>query len=394
MKKSNYANVAATVYLNYAVVGMATIIISQYSSYFQQAWNTDVKGVSTVLSLVGVGRLITILFAGIISDKIGRKKTMIIAMVTDIIFLLGAAFSHNLMMACIAALFFGATNTFGDTSGYPAITEAFPKNAATMNSLVKAAMSLAQFVFPFWVATVHDARLTIFALVAVLVIDIIWVSMTQFAPQASNKKDPVAPQEVVTTSQGPKMAIDGVLLIFLGFSISFTFYVFSQYAPYFGSNVLQVGQETSKTLISWYAMASMISVFITAALVTKIKPLVIVAIYSLLSTIGLAFMVLAPSLTSARVASVAIGFFGAGGIWQLGLAVLTKYFPHGHGKLTSYYSLMASTTYFLGPLISSFIINDTAQSVLTVFWIDTVITAASVVVSVILLYRKRKYNFD
>lgn len=394
MKKSSYANVAATVYLNYAVVGMATIIISQYSSYFQQAWNTDVKGVSTVLSLVGVGRLITILFAGVISDKIGRKKTMMIAMLTDIIFLLGAAFSHNLIMACIAALFFGATNTFGDTSGYPAITEAFPKKAATMNSLVKAAMSLAQFVFPFWVATVHDARITIFALVAVLVIDMIWVSMTQFAPQASNKKPEISQQKQAMPNDGPKMAIDGVLLIFLGFSISFTFYVFSQYAPYFGSNVLHVGQETSKTLISWYAMASMISVFLTALLVTKVKPLLIVALYSLLSTLGLALMVLAPSLTSARIASVAIGFFGAGGIWQLGLAVLTKYFPHGHGKLTSYYSLMASTTYFLGPLISSFIINETAQSVLTVFWIDTVITAASVIVSVILIYRKKKYNFD
>lgn len=107
MKKRNYAGVAATVYVNYAIVGMATIIISQYSSYFQEAWNTDVKGVSTVLSVVGVGRLLTILFAGVISDRIGRRKTMIIAMVTDIIFLLGAAFSHSLVMACIAALFFG-----------------------------------------------------------------------------------------------------------------------------------------------------------------------------------------------------------------------------------------------------------------------------------------------
>ena len=77
MKKQNYAGVAASVYINFALVGMATIIISQYSSYFQKAWNTDVKGISTVLSVVGIGRILTILFAGVISDKIGRKKTMI-----------------------------------------------------------------------------------------------------------------------------------------------------------------------------------------------------------------------------------------------------------------------------------------------------------------------------
>lgn len=74
MKKQNYAGVAASVYINFALVGMATIIISQYSSYFQKAWNTDVKGISTVLSVVGIGRILTILFAGVISDKIGRKK--------------------------------------------------------------------------------------------------------------------------------------------------------------------------------------------------------------------------------------------------------------------------------------------------------------------------------
>ena len=70
MKKQNYAGVAASVYINFALVGMATIIISQYSSYFQKAWNTDVKGISTVLSVVGIGRILTILFAGVISAKI------------------------------------------------------------------------------------------------------------------------------------------------------------------------------------------------------------------------------------------------------------------------------------------------------------------------------------
>ena len=57
------------------------------------------------------------------------------------------------------------------------------------------------------------------------------------------------------------MAIDGSLIIALGFTICFTFYVFSQYIPNFGINVLGVAPATAKTLLSWYAMSSMISVF-------------------------------------------------------------------------------------------------------------------------------------
>ena len=375
MKKQNYAGVAASVYINFALVGMATIIISQYSSYFQKAWNTDVKGISTVLSVVGIGRILTILFAGVISDKIGRKKTMIIAITSDIIFLLGAAFAHNLFMACVAALFFGVTNSFGDSACYPALTDAFPEKSATMNSLVKAAMSLCQFLFPFWVASVSNARLTAIILAVALFLDILLVMWTPFAPHDESKK-----------------AIDGSLIIALGFTICFTFYVFSQYIPNFGINVLGVAPATAKTLLSWYAMSSMISVFVTAIVVTKVKRLTLILLYSTLSALGLLLMVLSPSLMTARIGSIAVGFFGAGGIWQVGLSVLTSYFPTGHGKLTSYYSFMASLTYFLGPLLSSFVISDTAASVLSVFWITAVDTIITVVVTLLLIQRSRKFD--
>lgn len=395
MKKQNYAGVAASVYINFALVGMATIIISQYSSYFQQAWNTNVKGISLVLSIVGIGRIFTILLAGIISDRIGRKKTMIIAIVSDIIFLLGAAFANSLWIACVAAFFFGLTNSFGDSACYPALTDAFPDKSATMNSLVKAAMSLFQFLFPFWVAAVTNARITALILAAILFLNIFLVWFTPFAPHDEKPAKKATTDANTTTQAGinqPKMAVDGSLIIALGFTICFTFYVFSQYIPNFGLSVLKVDPATAKTLISWYAMSSLISVFVTAIAVTKIKRLTLILAYAAISAIGLIVMILSPSLMTARLGCIAVGFFGAGGIWQVGLSVLTSYFPSGHGKLTSYYSFMASLTYFLGPLLSSFVISDTAASVLSVFTITAVDTVITVIITLILIQRSKKFN--
>lgn len=397
MKKHSYAGVATSVYLDYAIVGIATIFLSQYSTFFQKAWNTNVKGVSLVLSVVGLGRILTILFAGVISDKIGRKKTLLISIVADIIFLLGAAYSHNVIVAGIAALFFGVTNSFGDTAAYPALGDAFPNRAATMNSLIKAAMSVAQFLFPFWVSAIHDARVTAIVLAIVLLVDIVITCMSAFAPQSGTKK---ASQENTDTSEDtdsgtgnkPKMAIDGVLIIILSFTTAFTFYVFSQYAPNFGINVLGASAAAGKTLVSWYSMASLISVFVTAALVTKVKPLTLILIYTTVSALGLLLMLLAPSITTARIGALIIGFFAAGGIWQVGLAVLTDYFPKNHGKLTSYYSFMAAVVYFVGPLLASFVISDTAASVISIFWIMTIDTIISIVITAVLL--KRSHNFD
>ncbi|MCQ2557276.1 MAG: MFS transporter [Ligilactobacillus sp.] len=396
MKKTNYAGVATSVYINFAIVGMATIFISQYSTYFQEAWHTDVKGISLVLAAVGLGRVFTIFPAGTISDKLGRKKTMTIAMVSDIIFLLGAAFAHNVYMAAIAALFFGFTNSFGDTSCYPALTDAFPTRAASMNSLVKAFMSLAQFLFPFWVSTVTNATVTAICLAIFLALDMVFMWKVQFASQ--DKTEQLAEIKEEEGQRGvdgpqPSMALDGSLLIAMGFTICFTFYVFSQYLPNFGINVLKVSPEQAKTLVSFYAMASMISVFVTAILVTKIKQLFLILIYGTIAACALFMMILAPSLTIARIGSALLGFFAAGGIWQVGLAILTSYFPTGNGKLTSYYSFMASVTYFVGPLVSSFVISNTAESVLAVFWITAIIAAITIVLATILLFRQNKYKF-
>ncbi|MBQ0834938.1 MFS transporter [Lactiplantibacillus pentosus] len=398
MKHKTYLPLAAGIYLNYAILGMATIIVSQYSSQFQALWHTDVKGISTVIAMIGIGRLLTILIAGYLSDRLGRKGTMLIGMVAQILFLAGLFFSTNLISACIAALFMGATNSFGDTASYPALTDAFQEQAASMNSLVKAAMSLAQFVLPFIVAAQPNAQITLVIMVVVMVLDIVLIALASFAPQtltqAHAKNEPQSQAQNTPTNANaaqPSMLIDGSLLIIVGFTLSFTFYIFSQYAPNFGSSVLKLGLNSSKSLISWYAMASLISVFITSSLVTRIKPIKLIFVYTLISFLALLQMVVIPSADGARLTAIAIGFFAAGGIWQLGLTLLSQYFPAEKGKVTGYYSFATALTFFVGPLVSSFIIDDTAASVLHVFEIDTGVTLLSLVIVIILMIRNRKF---
>ncbi|BDZ30149.1 MFS transporter [Lactiplantibacillus sp. WILCCON 0030] len=393
MKHRTYLPLATGIYLNYAILGMATIIISQYGTQFQALWHTDMKGLSTVIAMIGIGRLLTILVAGYLSDRLGRRKTMLIGMLAQILFLLGLVFSTNLISACVAALFMGATNSFGDTSSYPALTDAFKENAASMNSLVKAAMSLAQFALPFIVAVQPNAKFTLIVMVVIMALDIALIGMTRFAPQTLKSAPTQAPEKVAVKSGAqPSMLIDGSLLIVVGFTLSFTFYVFSQYAPNFGSSVLHMSANGAKSLISWYAMASLISVFITSSLVTRLKPIKLIFTYTLISFLGLVQMVTFPNADGARLTAVLIGFFAAGGIWQLGLTLLSQYFPAEKGKVTGYYSFATSLTFFVGPLVSSLIIDDTAASVLHVFEIDTGVTLFSLIIIIILFIRNRKFD--
>ncbi|KRK33174.1 MFS transporter [Loigolactobacillus bifermentans] len=388
-----YTTVASGIYLAYVMLGMATIVVSQYSANFQKLWHTNVAGVSTVIAMVGLGRLATILFAGPISDRFGRKPTLLIGLVSMIIFLLGLAFSRSVLMASVFALFLGFTNSFSDAGSYPALSDAFPDNTASMNALNKAAMSLAQFGLPFLVVLLPTARPMLIMMAIVVALNCLLVSRSRFAPQ--NRPDQKAQSETQAVSHHtqPRMAVDGLALILLGFTISFTFYIFMQYAPNFGATVLHVPAVTAKSLISWYAISSLISVFLTTIIVTRVKLLPLIFTYVVISVAALIAMVTAPTLLVARIASILIGFFAAGGIWQLGLTVLTQYFPQEKGRVTGYYSFSTSLTYFVGPFVSSFIINETAISVIRVFQIDVVVTVIGAVLLLILWQRNRRYHF-
>lgn len=395
-KKRNYTGVAVSVYLHFAVVGAATLFISQYRQTLANLWNSSETQVSLVIAMVGLGRIITILFAGAISDKIGRKKTLLIALISDAIFLLGAAFANNIWIAGIAAMFFGATNSFGDTAGYPALADAYPGKTATMNSFVKAAMQVMQMLFPFFVKLIKDPKITACILALCILIDVLLTVKTTYAPQTVTSNDNSSTVDDASMNAGnqPKLAVDGLMIIALGFTLCFTFYIFSLYAPYYGQYVLNQQAANANQLVSWYSIASLISVFVTSALVTKVKRLYLIMTYSIISAIGLLFMVLKPSLVAGEIGAVAVGFFTAGGVWQVGLSVLTSYFPQSHGKITSYYSFAPAVVYFVAPLVAAFVLKANSTSTLLVFWITAIIAIVSVVLSATLIVRSKKFNIE
>lgn len=395
-KKRNYTGVAVSVYLHFAVVGAATLFISQYRQTLANLWNASETQVSLVIAMVGLGRIITILFAGAISDKIGRKKTLLIALISDAIFLLGAAFANNIWIAGIVAMFFGATNSFGDTAGYPALADAYPGKTATMNSFVKAAMQVMQMLFPFFVKLIKDPKITACILALCILIDVLLTVKTTYAPQTvtSNDNSSTVDDASINVGNQPKLAVDGLMIIALGFTLCFTFYIFSLYAPYYGQYVLNQQAANANQLVSWYSIASLISVFVTSALVTKVKRLYLIMTYSIISAIGLLFMVLKPSLVAGEIGAVAVGFFTAGGVWQVGLSVLTSYFPQSHGKITSYYSFAPAVVYFVAPLVAAFVLKANSTSTLLVFWITAIIAIISVVLSATLIVRSKKFNIE
>ena len=121
-----YIPSALVLYLNYFIHGIGCSILSQQvvKEMLASQWGLkDVMAVTSIAAALGLGRLISLPFAGPLSDKLGRRLSVIIGCASYVIFLVGIAFSPNTTIAYIAAVLGGIANSFLDTATYPAVTE-------------------------------------------------------------------------------------------------------------------------------------------------------------------------------------------------------------------------------------------------------------------------------
>ena len=155
-----YLPSALILYLNYFIHGIGCSILSQQvvkEMLANQLGLKDVMAVTFIAAALGLGRLISLPFAGPLSDKLGRRFSVIIGCASYVVFLVGIAFSPNTTIAYIAAVLDGIANSFLDTATYPAaaggvlqmatavVNNLFPKIKGTITSLVMIASSLCNY---------------------------------------------------------------------------------------------------------------------------------------------------------------------------------------------------------------------------------------------------------
>ena len=111
---------------------------------------------------LGLGRLISLPFAGPLSDKLGRRFSIIIGCASYVVFLVGIAFSPNTTIAYIAAVLGGIANSFLDTATYPAVAEIIYEYTGIATMGIKLFISVAQLLMPFFLGVAAGTMVALF----------------------------------------------------------------------------------------------------------------------------------------------------------------------------------------------------------------------------------------
>ncbi|KXT79075.1 MFS transporter [Streptococcus sp. DD13] len=386
MKQRNpYLFTVFGLYLNYVFQGIAAIIISQNKTYFLQQWHTSIEQLYIVLAAIGLGRIMSLTFSGWLSDHFGRRLAMYIGVLSYVVFYVGLFLSPTYQLACLVAIFGGFGNAFLDTSTYPIVMEAFQngeRNQA-LSILNKAFISIGQMVFPFVLSIVMQydiPMIWVFAIPTICLLLNLLFLMGQPFPERIDKQRMDQEKDIQkSSSQGQKktmlpkgqMRKEGAALLIFSFVSVSLFNIFITSIPLFGEQLLGMSESKANIFVSYYSFFSLISVFVTSFLISRGMPVMRWMIICLtLTGLALVTMILLPSFWTVMLATFAVGFFAAGGIWQLGLVVMLDFFSSQRGLNTSFYSLSTSISVMVIPYLTGVLAK---LDIVYVFWLNALL---------------------
>lgn len=340
-----YLPSAIILYLNYFIHGIGCSILGQQAvkEMLVKQWGiSDVMTVTAIAAALGLGRLISLPFAGPLSDKLGRRVSVVIGCFSYVIFLVGIAFSPNVMVAYVAAILGGIANSFLDTATYPAVAEIIDKYTGIATMGIKFFISVAQLLMPFFLGCVAGSAMSYLMLpiVAGIAIGILGV-LAIFAPfpavAGTGKKE-----SLIANIKNAHFTVESVALILIGFTSTATFQLWLNCAQTFGKEIAGIPSESVSVMQTYYSAGTMVALVVTSLLITKFKQVRFLVIYPAISVIMLVLVYLIKTPMICYVGAFVIGYAAAGGVLQMATATVNDLFPKIKGTITSLVMIASS----------------------------------------------------
>lgn len=354
--KNKYLPTAFGLYLNYFVHGMALIIISLNIDVFAEKWGTSVAGAAAVVSSFGIGKILAVAFSGIISDKFGRKASILLGISFYLVFAIGIIWSPTASIAYFFGILAGIANSFLDTGTYPALMEVFPNKSGPANIIVKFFIQGGQFLLPiligFLIVRGFWYGWSFALLIAILTLNLIFMSTRKFPPMAAPSPELASKEKPLEKKGKLHFSVEEICMISFGF-VGLTFLtVLGQWIAKYGTEVVHMGENAGRMLVSYGSIGALICVLVTFTLGNKgVKSAPIILIYTFMTALISLVLWAFPSPMVATVGAFFLGYFSSGGLIQLGLTILVDHSNRGKGVLTSLYTISEGIAQFSIPII-------------------------------------------
>lgn len=340
-----YLPSALILYLNYFIHGIGCSILSQQvvkEQLIEQWGLNDVMIITSIAAALGLGRLISLPFAGPLSDKLGRRISVLIGVASYIIFFVGIAFSPNMQIAYVSAVLGGIANSFLDTATYPAVTEIIHKYTGIATMGIKFFISIAQLLMPFFLGLAAGTSMSYLMLplvsgIAIAVLGVLAVFAPFPSESESGKKE-----SFIQNLKNAHFTVESVALILIGFTSTATFQLWLNCAQTFGKEIAGIPSESVSMMQTYYSAGTMAALVITSLMITRFKQVRFLVIYPAISVVMLVLVYIFKTPVICYTGAFVIGYSAAGGVLQMATATVNDLFPKIKGTITSLVMIASS----------------------------------------------------
>lgn len=381
MFRSKYFTTGLGIYMSYFMLGMALILLSSNMEFVINQLNTDVAGITFLISIEGLVRSATVYISGRLSDKFGRKRILCLSPIFEIIFLFGIPFVHDYRMALVLSVFAGLSHAFVDSLSYPSLMECFPKTPGTATVVVKAFIAIGGIMLPIIIAFFVNRNMfygnTFFLIGIMYLINGLFLFTRKFpkANQTEVSEDGKILNKKNFISE-PVLKKEGITIIIIGFTSNAIYTAFQIWMPTYGQNILGMSQINSLKLITYYSIGSLISVFILAKLLQKtIKPVLVLVIYPIIGIISLVLVLLIRIEIVTKIGFTLIGLSSAG-VLQMAQTTMGEFFLENKGATIGMVSTAGGIASAVIPALTGIILK--YYDILHVFYFLMIIFAVGI----------------
>ena len=217
-------------------------------------------------------------FAGPLSDKLGRRISVLIGAASYVIFFIGIAFSPNIQVAYVAAVLGG---------------------------------------------------------IAIGILGVLAIFAPMPAGNAAAKSE-----SFISSLKNANFSVESIALILIT-SIA-TFQLWLNCAQTFGKEIAGIPSASVSMMQTYYSAGAMVALVVTSLLIIKFKQVRFLVIYPVISVAMLVLVYLVKTPMICFVGAFVIGYAAAGGVLQMATATVNDLFPNIKGTITSLVMIASS----------------------------------------------------
>ena len=219
-------------------------------------------------------------FAGPLSDKLGRRISVLIGAASYVIFFIGIAFSQNIQVAYVAAVLGG---------------------------------------------------------IAIGILGVLAIFAPMPAGNAAAKSE-----SFISSLKNANFSVESIALILIGFTSTAIFQLWLNCAQTFGKEIAGIPLASVSMMQTYYSAGAMVALVVTSLLIIKFKQVRFLVIYPAISVVMLVLVYLVKTPMICFVGVFVIGYAAAGGALQMATATENDLFPNIKGTITSLVMIASS----------------------------------------------------